>query len=162
MIGFYEVEKEEDLALLGEMKLELMRYHLSFAEKLGIADYELLNYTKEQALSTSSQRTSILFYCENELIGMSQVQEQVSEVDNCPILFIYSIYIKPSVQNQGVGNQFLHYLANKYRKRIECECWYDMPSKGFYKHVGFRPMMTRYILPTTSSYYGSDQNCISE
>lgn len=85
MLSIRQVYKEEDLLILGKMKMELMRYHLEYAAKLGIDDKELLQYTLDQALSTTGERDNYLFYADNEPIGMAQVEEQISYVDNLPI-----------------------------------------------------------------------------
>lgn len=158
MLSIRQVYKQEDLLILGKMKMELMRYHLEYAAQLGIDDKELLQYTLDQALSTTGERDNYLFYADDEPIGIAQVEEQISYVDNLPILFVHGIYIKPDARNQSIGGIFLRYICSKYKKRIECECWYNIPASVLYQKAGFRPIMTRYTLPLSSRFYGSDQN----
>lgn len=86
MLSIRQVYKQEDLLILGKMKMELTRYHLEYAAQLGIDDKELLQHTLDQALSTTGERDNYLFYADDEPIGMAQVEEQISYVDNLPIL----------------------------------------------------------------------------
>jgi len=158
MLEFREIHTSDELGILGDMKLSLMNYHKGFAEKCGIADVELSGYSLEQALCTADVRISFLFYLDDVPVGMSQVQEQISNVDKESILFVHSIYIESSAQHQNIGAQFLKYLCHRFKKRIECECWYDIPAGKIYERLGFFPMVTRFVLPLTSHFYGSDQN----
>lgn len=158
MLSIKQIYSEEDMLVLGKLKMELMRYHLEYAEQFGISDHELLQYTLEQALSTASSRDNFLFFMNDEPIGMAQVEEQISSVDSNPILFVHSMYIKPDTRNRSIGGIFLRRLCKKYKKRIECECWYNIPASELYIKAGFQPLVTRYILPQSSRFYGSAQN----
>lgn len=158
MLYYRQVYDNKDLLALGNLKVELMQYHLEYAAKIGIDDKELLHYSLEQALSTVATRDNYIFVLDNEVIGMSQVEEKVSAVDEKPILFVHGIYIRPGTQHEGIGGFFLRYLCRKYKKRIECECWYGLPASALYEKAGFKPMLTRYVLPMSSHFYGSDQN----
>lgn len=158
MLRIKQVYDQEDILALGNLKMELMQYHLEYAAKIGIKDKELLQYTLEQALSTALSRDNFLFLADGEIVGMAQVEEQVSAVDNSPILFVHGIYIRPNARHHNFGGFFLRYLCRRYKKRIECECWYGLPASTLYEKAGFRPMLTRYMLPTSSRFYGSDQN----
>lgn len=158
MLRIKQVYDQEDILALGNLKMELMQYHLEYAAKIGINDKELLQYTLEQALSTAQSRDNFLFLEGDKTVGMAQVEEQVSAVDDSPILFVHGIYISPNARHYNLGGFFLRYLCRRYKKRIECECWYGLPASTLYEKAGFRPMLTRYVLPTSSRFYGSDQN----
>lgn len=158
MLRIKQVYDQEDILALGNLKMELMQYHLEYAAKIGINDKELLQYTLEQALSTALSRDNFLFLADGEIVGMAQVEEQVSAVDNSPILFVHGIYIRPNARHHNFGGFFLRYLCRRYKKRIECECWYGLPASTLYEKAGFRPILTRYMLPTSNRFYGSDQN----
>jgi len=158
MLSFKLATTEEDLNLISKFKMELMQYHVEFAIAEGINDEELFNYSREKSLSTVPQRESYLLFRNDCPVGMAQVEEQISSVDHEPILFVHGIYIQPSARNGSIGGSFLRYLCKKYKKRIECECWYDIPAAKLYERAGFRPLVTRYMLPLTSRFYGSDQN----
>lgn len=158
MFEIREAHTRDDLLTVGRLKIELMRYHIEYAEKMGIHDYEISEYSMEQALSTASSRDSYLFLRNNAAVGMAQVEEQISQEDQSPILFVHCIYIMHGARNQSIGGVFLRYLTRKYHKRIECECWYGIPATALYEKAGFQPMMTRYVLPMSSRFYGSDQN----
>lgn len=158
MLHIKQVYDQENLLALGNLKMELMQYHLEYAAQIGINDKELLQYTLEQALSTAPSRDNFIFLVNGEIVGMAQVEEQVSAVDDSPILFVHGIYIRPKARHYGIGVIFLRYLCRRYRKRVECECWYGLPATTLYEKAGFKPMVTRYALPTSSQFYGSDQN----
>ena len=59
MLHIKQVYDQEDLLALGNLKMELMKYHLDYFSQIGIDDKKLLQYTLEQALSTGS-RTLLL------------------------------------------------------------------------------------------------------
>lgn len=158
MLRIKQIYDGTDLLVLGTLKLELMQYHLEYAAKIGISDKELLQYTLEQALSTASSRDNFIFLADGEIVGMAQVEGQVSAVDDSSILFVHNIYIRPNARHYGIGGFFLRYLCRRYKKRIECECWYGLPASALYEKAGFKPMLTRYVLPASSRFYGSDQN----
>lgn len=158
MLEIREVHTYDELLAVGRLKIELMNYHIEYAEKMGIHDSEISAYTLEKALSTATSRVSYLFLRNRETVGMAQVEEQISQTDQVPILFVHSIYIRPGARNQSIGGIFLRHLIRKYHKRIECECWYGIPATLLYQKAGFQPMMTRYVLPLSSRFYGSDQN----
>lgn len=158
MLRIKQVYDQEDLLALGSLKMDLMQYHLEYSAQIGINDKELLQYTLEQTLSTALARDNFIFLVDGEIVGMAQVEEQVSAVDDSPILFVHSIYIKPNFRHYSIGGLFLRYLCRRYKKRIECECWYGLPASNLYEKAGFKPMVTRYALPSNSRFHGSDQN----
>ena len=158
MLHIKQVYDQEDLLALGNLKMELMKYHLDYSSQIGINDKELLQYTLEQALSTASSRDKSIFLVNDEIVGMAQVEEQISDVDDIPILFVHGVYIRSNARHYGIGGIFLQYLCRRYKKRVECECWYGLPASTLYERAGFKPMVTRYVLPTSSRFYGSDQN----
>lgn len=158
MLRIKQVHDQEEFLVLGSLKLDLMQYHLEYASQIGINDKELLRYTLEQALSTAMLRDNFIFLLDDKIIGMAQVEEQVSTVDDSSILFVHGIYIMPHARHLNIGERFLRYLCRRYKKRVECECWYGIPATTFYEKAGFKPMVTRYMLPLSSRFYGSDQN----
>lgn len=160
MLRIKQVHDQEELLALGNLKLDLMQYHLEYADHIDINDKELLHYTIEQALSTALLRDNFIFQIDNGIVGMAQVEEQVSSVDNSPspILFVHGIYIRPHARHLNIGKIFLQYLCHRYKKRVEGECWYGLPASTLYEKAGFKPMVTRYVLPASSQLYGSDQN----
>lgn len=158
MLYIKQVYDQKELLALGNLKMDLMQYHLDYAAQIGISDKELLQYTLEQAMSTAPSRDNYIFLVDGEMVGMAQVEEQVSTVDDSPILFVHGVYIKPNARHNSIGGIFLRYLCRRYKKRIECECWYGIPASAIYEQAGFKPMVTRYVLPVSSRFYGSDQN----
>jgi len=84
MLHIKQVYDQEDLLALGNLKMELMKYHLDYFSQIGIDDKKLLQYTLEQALSTASSRDNFIFLVNDEIVGMAQVEEQISDVDDIP------------------------------------------------------------------------------
>ena len=146
------------LRILAEYKLKLMKYHHRYAKELNINDEVLITYNAEKALATLSHRDSYLIYLNEKHIGYIQVEIQKSAVDNSDILFVHGIYIQDEYQNRGFALRALQFICKKYKLRIECECWYDLPAAKIYEKIGFKKIFTRYFLPTDSEYYDSDQN----
>lgn len=151
-------EDENSIKILSEYKLKLMAYHKRYAMELNIHDEELRTYTKEKALATLSKRDSYLILLNGNPIGYIQVEMQKSAMDNADILFVHGVYIQEEYQNRGFAMRALQFICNKYKLRIECECWYNLPAAKIYEKMGFKKIVTRYFLPTASKYYDSDQN----
>ncbi len=151
-------EDEDGIKILCDYKLKLMAYHLRYATDLNIDDGELKTYTKEKALSTLSKRDSFLILLNGNHIGYIQVEKQKSTLDNADILFVHGIYIREEYQNRGFAMPALQFIRNKYKLRIECECWYNLPAAKIYEKIGFKKIVTRYFLPIDCKNYDSDQN----
>ncbi len=99
MLHIKQVYDQEDLLALGNLKMELMQYHLEYAAQIGINDKELLQYTLEQALSTVPSRDNFIFLVDGEIVGISQVEEQVSAVDDSPfcLCMVFTLDLMPAI-----------------------------------------------------------------
>lgn len=158
MIDFHKVQTEEDMQIFAKLKVELVQYHAEYARKRGIADAEINEYNYEHACKHIFDRESFLLKLNNMVIGILQIEKQLSEVDNNPILYVHALYFCKKYRDKGHGVHVLKYLCNTYRLRIECLCWYGIPASSLYPKIGFQNMYTRYFLPLDNRFYDSDQN----
>lgn len=158
MIDFHKVQTEEDIQIFAKLKVELVQYHAEYARKRGIADAEINEYNYEHACKNIFDRESFLLKLNNMVIGILQIEKQLSEVDNNPILYVHALYFCKKYRDKGLGVHVLNYLCNTYRLRIECLCWYGIPASSLYQKIGFQNMYTRYFLPLDNRFYDSDQN----
>lgn len=136
-----------DIKVLADLKLKLMKYHLHYTEKLGINDDELNFYSEQKALATLSQRDSYFIMLETAIIGYVQVEIKNSIMNSDQILFIHGIYIKEQYRNYSYAIATFKYLLNKYNLGIECQCWYDLPAAKIYEKMGFKKIVTHYFFP---------------
>lgn len=158
MIKFQKVQTKEDIRIFARLKIELVKYHMEYARKHGIADMDIEKYDYEHACENVFNRESFLLKLHNVVIGILQTEKQQSEIDGNPILYVHALYFCEEYRDKGFGIYVLKYLCNTYKLRIECTCWYDIPASNLYQKVGFKNMYTRYFLPLDNCFYDSDQN----
>lgn len=138
---------ENDLKKFGEYKLELIKFHKEYANKLGLVDKVIDGYTYEDALKHIGEQGYFQFLInyKNNDVGMLEYEIQNSKIDNNKIIYISCIYIKEEYRGLGIG-RIIIYELKKQNIRIELECWYGMPANNLYRSLGMKEITTRYIL----------------
>lgn len=158
MLKIEKVQTMEDIKIFADFKIQLLRYHEEYALNLGIIDSEVNNYSYEDACRNIFNRESFILKLDNIAVGILQVEKQISEIDNNPILYVHSLYFSKQYRDKGFGVYVLKFLCKTYRLRIECSCWYNIPATKLYKKIGFKNLYTRFFLPFDNHFYDSDQN----
>ena len=158
MLQIQKVQSQEDIMLFSSLKIELAQYHAKYACMQGITDSEIAHYNEESVHQNIFKRESYLLKFPQKVVGILQYEQQISEIDNNPIIYVHALYFAEQYQNKGWGIYVLKHLCNTYNLRIECSCWYDIPASNTYEKIGFKRMYTRYFLPLDNRFYDSDQN----
>ena len=158
MLIIEKVQSEADIAIFSKLKIELVQYHAKYAKDQGINDLEVEYYDYERAVENIFTRESYLLKLSNTVIGILQFEQQISDIDNCPIIYVHALYFIEQYRNIGLGIYALRFLCSTYHLRIECSCWYNIPASQTYRKIGFKELYTRYFLPTDNRFYESDQN----
>lgn len=142
-----KIDNPCDIELFGNYKVELMKYHQQFAQKLGLFDKVVDNYSYEDAIRHINKRGYFQFLIEvnNNIVGMIEYQIITSDIDKKKILYIKYIYIEQRFRRKGIGKEVINSLK-KLNYRIELECWYDMPANDLYKSLGMKEIKTRYMM----------------
>jgi len=153
MIDFIEVKNEHQIQQFANFKVKLMTEIKEAALKLDIIDKDLQNYNINRALKSVDLRDSFLISYNDRYIGSFQVSIREALCETKEIVYLHNVYIEESFRNLGIGQKIINFISTRYKKPIECECWYEMGSLSFFQSLGFR--MVRILLY-------SDQNCISE
>lgn len=143
-----ELKTESDISLFGELKCRLMKEHQKYANKLGIYDKYVDEYTCSRAIRHIDEEgfTEYLILHNNKPIGILETQLIVSEIDNENVLFITSFYIVPEERGQGIGTKVMKDVIDNSPYRIELECWYEMPANKLYERLGMKPIMKYYMI----------------
>ena len=141
-----EVKTAKDIQIFGKYKVDLIKYHQQYANKLGLFDEVVDKYDFNNATRNIGKNGfyHFLIINNNEEIGILEYQIMKSEIDNKEILYIKDIYIKETYRGLGIGKQVINELRKK-KYRIELECWYGMPSNDMYKSMGAKEIKTRYM-----------------
>lgn len=142
-----EVITNEEIELFGKYKVELIKYHQEYANKIGLQDQMVEKYNLSNATRHIKEDGyyQFLIIDDNEIVGILEYQITKSNIDNQEILYLKNIYIKEEHRGKGIGKNIIKELK-KLNYRIELECWYSMPSNELYKSLGAKEIKTRYIL----------------
>lgn len=127
-------------------KLELIRIHLEKSKELGLEDIICKNYTDGRAIRNMNKPgyTDLIIYKDNKDCGIVSYRKIKSDIDNKPIIYISSLFIKTEFRRQGIATEIIKYIKHKENLRIELEVWYSLESNEFYKSLGFKELKTRY------------------
>lgn len=142
-----EVITNYEIELFGKYKVELIKYHQEYANKLGLQDQMVEKYNINNAIRHIKENGyyQFLIINDNKTIGILEYQITKSDIDSKDILYLKNIYIKEEYRGKGIGKKVIKELQ-KLNYRIELECWYGMPSNELYKSLGAKEIKTRYIL----------------
>ena len=142
-----KVESFNETEEFGRYKVELIKEHQYYANRLGLYDIVVDKYNINDALRHINEKNYFQFLImkDNQSIGIVEYKIDISEIDNKEILYLKDIYIKKEFRGKGFGKQVLNELE-KLNYRIELECWYGMPANNFYKSFGFKEIKTRYMI----------------
>lgn len=146
-ISLKEVNSNNDIKIFGEYKVELIKFHQKYAEKLGLFDKVVDNYNFNDAIRHIKQKWffQFLIQIENKTVGIIEYQITKSDIDQEKILYIKNIYIDNNFRGKGVGKEVIK-LIKALNYRIELECWYGIPANNLYKSLGMKEIKTRYMM----------------
>ena len=146
-VALKEVNSDKDIEVFGKYKVELIKYHQQYAQKLGLFDSVVDNYSYEDAIRHINEEGYFQFLIQlnNETVGIMEYQITDSIIDKKKILYIKKLYIKDNFRGKGIGKKVIESLK-KLNYRIELECWYGMPANNLYKSLGMKKIKTRYML----------------
>lgn len=142
-----KLESDRDIELFGKYKVVLIKYHQQYAQKLGLFDDVVDNYSYEDAVRYVNKKGyfQFLIQLENEIIGIIEYQITKSDIDKKKILYIKDFYIDDNFRGKGFGKEVIQ-LLKQLNYRIELECWYEMPANNLYKSLEMREIKTRYMM----------------
>ena len=146
-ISLKEVNSNNDIKIFGEYKVELIKFHQEYAEKLGLFDKVVDNYNFNDVIRHIKQKGffQFLIQIENKTVGIIEYQITKSDIDQKKILYIKNIYIDNNFRGKGVGKEVIK-LIKALNYRIELECWYGIPANNLYKSLGMKEIKTRYMM----------------
>lgn len=144
-----EVTSKDEIEKFGKYKVELIKEHQYYANKLGINDKMVEKYDFDKAIRYVGIKGyhQFLLINDKKIIGIMEYKIEKSEIDNKEILYLKNIFIKEEYRGKGFGKKVINELK-KLNYRIELECWYGMPANKFYQELGFENLKTRYMFKT--------------
>lgn len=142
-----KVESTDEINEFGKFKVDLIKYHQQYANRLGLFDMVVDHYDKNKAIRNIGKKEfyQFLINFNNNYVGIVEYQIKKSDIDNTSILYLKDIYIKESYRGMGISTRVINKLK-KLNYRIELECWYGMPANEFYKSIGAKELKTRYMI----------------
>lgn len=159
---------KQDIKEFATMKIACIKYHKEFAEKLGLDDKVVFNYSELQALQNLDDPSHHHYLIKNDdgiNVAAIHMKNSVSAIDEEQITYIKFIYVDPGYRGKGYASEILEKVKDqslipKFRdkgycdllekakarsSRIELECWYGMPANDIYIKLGFKELKTRYM-----------------
>lgn len=138
---------DEYMKFYASTVVKLIKYHLPFADNLGIVDKVCERYTTADAISKLYLENNKCYVLEhnNDKIGVLRL----SFDDVKKSITIEDVYILESFRNKGYFSSILEYLKDTYKNiydTIELDCWYGLPACEIYKYLGFKEVYKHYRL----------------
>ena len=142
-----KIDCDNDIEIFGKYKVELIKFHQQYAQKLGLFDNIVDNYNYDDAIRHIDEKGyfQFLIQIENKTVGIIEYQITKSDIDQEKILYIKNIYIDNNFRGKGVGKEVIK-LIKALNYRIELECWYGIPANNLYKSLGMKEIKTRYMM----------------
>jgi len=108
-------ETEEELNELLQMEYEVTAVFRPYAEKIGIEDKPLKNYTIENSKKYLSDKyIRYIAYEKEKIVGMVIIRKAYSDYDGKEIIEIVDLYVKPHARKKGFGkNDFYKHIGGK-------------------------------------------------
>ncbi len=147
MILLKKIDCDNDIEIFGRYKVELIKFHQQYAQKLGLFDNVVAAYNYDDAIRHINEKGyfQFLILMEKVIVGIIEYQIIKSDIDKKEILYIKNFYIDDMFRGKGIGKEVMN-LLKKLNYRIELECWYGIPANELYKSLGMREIKTRYML----------------
>ena len=145
-IKLKKLSSKSDIDLFAKYKVELIKSHQQYAEKIGLIDQKVNDYDEKDAIrhmGKSNDYQFIIVY-NNHGVGILEYNIETSEIDGLKIIYLKNIFIDNKYRNLGIGSDVLLELRRQTNLRIELECWYGMPANDLYKKLGMKELKTRY------------------
>lgn len=142
-----KLRTKEDIEVFAKYKLDLIKLHQEYANKIGLFDSKVDNYKQEDTLKHLNKKDYYQFLIKDDgkNIGALEYKITKSDIDNNKIIYIKFLYIIEEFRKKGIGKKIIKELQKK-NYRIELECWYEMPANYFYETLGMKKIKTRYVL----------------
>ena len=152
----FKIDETSDESLIQEyidMYLELINLQYEEAAIQVIYDAERDRKTKEDAIDKlANPDIQIELVCDHaEVIGFVKYQADHTETEQMIVdnenmgIHIDQLYIKEAWRKMGYGTYILQSLKETYKK-ISLDCYYSLDANEFYQKMGFKPVITKYLL----------------
>ncbi len=147
MILLKKIDCDNDIEIFGRYKVELIKFHQQYAQKLGLFDNVVATYNYDDAIRHINEKGyfQFLILMEKVIVGIIEYQIIKSDIDKKEILYIKNFYIDDMFRGKGIGKEVMN-LLKKLNYRIELECWYGIPANELYKSLGMKEIKTRYMM----------------
>lgn len=140
------IDNKEHQKLFAKFKVNLIKYHIKYAEELGITDSIAINYTEEQTLRNLGKPnySYYLIKVNNEFVGCVETIDNMSDLFESSI-FVNNFYLSEGARGMGLFNEYIEHLKTQY-ENIEFHSYYDLPIHEVSKKLGAKRIMTHYFL----------------
>ena len=146
------VPVETNKNLLGyylDNAVRLVKYHQKYAEDMGVVDNVVIRYNEEKAGRYIGKPGYHHYVIQKNGInvGIAQIEILEPEDKEAPVMYIHKTYIEELARGTEILSEMIEILKElfPYIKVITFECWYNLPADKIYKHMGFKPIMTKYM-----------------
>ena len=148
ILRFIDPRTSEDyMKFYADTVVKLIKYHLPFADNLGIVDEVCERYTTVDAISKLYLENNKCYVLEHNSDKIGVLRLSFDDVKKS--ITIENVYILESFRNKGHFSSVLKYLKDTYKNSygtIELDCWYGLPACERYKYLGFKEVYKHYRL----------------
>lgn len=149
---------KEDVQQFTDCVIALMRYHVRYAEALGLEDEVCAKYSQDdvwRGLAKANRQSFLIKDTSNNIAGILQIRIENNyfkrDKDLNPGDFgveIDKIYLKPEFRGQGIAKAAFNLLRDEFpqSKYFRLQCWYDIPAAKVYQALGMTPVCTEYLI----------------
>lgn len=136
---------EKDISEFSAMKVDEMRYHIKYADSLGIKDRYCIEFNGLDAVKDLCDYTTLIICCGDSIIGFIQISDFPYYGSSKSGIKIDNLFIKAEYRNKGVATDIIRKLRSKF-DCITLEVWYELDNLEKYKHIGFREIAKVMLL----------------
>jgi len=141
------IKTKIDIKLFSKYKFECIKLHQQYANEMELNDQVVEKYTINDTMKHYNKKNYYQYLIEynNQPVGIVECSKKISKIDNKKYLYLDIIFIDENYRRKQIASDTIKELKEKFKLRIELECWYDLPANNLYKSMEMKEIKTRYV-----------------
>lgn len=147
MIEIKMLESNNDVVQFCDYKIKCIKYHIPYAQSMGINDVECDRFGMRDAVkyfSDPSWKQLLIFY-NKQVIGAIEYKIQQWQLNQEETsVYISFSYIDESFRGRGIYKEVISQIE-KLADHVEFEIYYNLESHEIHEKMGYRVLSKRYF-----------------